>query len=92
MRHQSSSHGHHLLLTTGQRPGFLTQTLLDPGEKLEDVLEVLFEVLVVVSEIGADLEILFDSHPLEEAFVLRDHRHPGLHSVGGGPAPDILTV
>src|SRR5690606_39889757 len=90
--HQRPAHRHHLLLATGQRPGLLVQALLDPGEDLEDALHVLFDVLPVLTQVGADLEVLPHRHPLEQATVLGDHRHAGLHALCGGPPGHVLAV
>ena len=91
-RHQSATHGDHLLLASGERPRELRPSLVEQWEECVDALEVFLPALRVPDQVGAHLEVLEHRHRPEEPAVLRDDRHPLLDPIARRAAGHLLAA
>src|SRR4051812_33431071 len=87
--HESSSHGHHLLLAAGERPGELGAALVQKREEVVDA--VVGFVRAAALQVGAHLEVLAHGHRREEPPVLGHDRDPLPDPVARRPRRHILA-
>ena len=70
LAHQRAAHREHLLLAAGERAALLGDALLEAREELEDVVEVGLDLVLVLAQERAHLEVLHDGHAREDATTL----------------------
>ena len=69
--HQGPAHRQHLLLAAGQRIAPLPPPLRQPGEQLEDLLQIMLN-LAVPAPVSRQAQIFQDRQVAEDAPALRD--------------------
>src|SRR5918993_2121004 len=69
--HEGAAYGEHLLLAAGHRAGFLLDAFAEAWEELEDAVHVFAHARVVVSVVGAHLQVLAHRHAAEDLAPLR---------------------
>src|SRR5688572_29108363 len=88
-RHQGARYGEHLLLAAGKRAGELRRALFEPGEPAENALDVPIEIIVTL--VGAGMQILDDAHGREYQAVLRDQGDAACDYRMGRKSRDFLA-
>lgn len=75
MAHQGAAHGHHLLLTAGERAGQLAATFLQTREVVEHHLKILAEIRLVLEAERTHLQVLLHTHAGEHMAAFRHVGH-----------------
>ena len=78
VRHERASDREHLLLSTGERPRELLGALLEAGEEVVDVRDVVLEPAQLFSCVRSHHEVVEDRHAREESPALRGLADPCL--------------
>ena len=92
MAHQGSSHREHLLLAAGERSCHLILSLLQARESREDKLYGVRKLRLILSRIGAKLQVVHDREVREHAPSLGDLRHAHADDLVARSLRDVLTL
>src|SRR5215210_2998632 len=69
--HEGAAYGEHLLLAARHGAGLLLDAFVKAREELEDAVHIIAYVDVVVSVVGAHLQVLADRHAVEDLAPFR---------------------
>src|SRR5215813_4563615 len=83
--HQAATDRAHLLLAAGEKTGRLIEPLLEPGQRLQNPVELGLDRRFVPPQVGSLHKIVFDRQAGEQSSTLRDVDDSGAdHLIGAG--------